>query len=293
MIFDEGGTMSNEQPTYRGRRTVGTFFRLLEIDAGEAAHYPQACDDLRRGDLHGVLVHDVYDAAVLDSVVERLERHDPAFLKTWFPQEFRSWFFGRNLNLAPPDLREYFGEAAEFHEQLRGLFPAGLGITDYVAGLLARLDGRPFVAAPGPEPGSQDMFTTFRAHLEGGYIPPHCDNQQAIRPSYRHLQTLVEPNMLSFVLALTLPEDGGALEVYDHRLEPLTAPPMAAAVAGPRPKREALDAVSFRLRPGSMIVLDSGRYLHQVSPVVGPRKRWTACSFMALSRDRQAMYCWG
>jgi len=42
-----------------------------------------------------------------------------------------------------------------------------------------------------------------------------------------------------------------------------------------------------------MIVLDSGRFLHRVSPVEGDRKRWTACSFMALSRQRDAMYCWG
>jgi len=292
--FGGGVIMSNEKPSYPGARTVGSFFGLLEIDVTEAAGHPGACDHLRRGDLHGVLVHHVYGPDVLGEVVDRLERHDPPFLKTWFPQEFRSWFFGRNLNLAPSDLRDYFREAAEFHEHLRCLFPPGMGITDHVAGILAQLDQRrPFVAAPGPEPGSRYMFTTLRAHLEGGYIPPHCDNEQAIRPSFRHLRTLVELPMLSFVLALTLPEAGGALEVYNYRPEPLTEPPKTGALARARPKREELDAVSFRIPPGSLIILDSGRYLHQVSPVAGPRKRWTACSFMALNRDRDAMYCWG
>ena len=41
------------------------------------------------------------------------------------------------------------------------------------------------------------------------------------------------------------------------------------------------------------VIVDSGRYLHQVSPVIGPKKRWTVCSFMALNRDKGAMYCWG
>ena len=100
-----------------------------------------------------MLVHRVYELGVVKEVVERLERHDPPFLKTWFPKEFHSWFFGRNLNLAPDNLHNYFREAREFHEHLRSLFPPSLGVTDHVAGVLANLDhGRPFVAAPVPSP---------------------------------------------------------------------------------------------------------------------------------------------
>ena len=99
--------------------------------------------------------------------------------------------------------------------------------------------------------------------------------------------------MISFVLALTLPDAGGALEVYNARPEPLSAPPMAGAPRPARPRMESLEAVGFRIPPGSLIILDSGHYLHQVSPVIGPHKRWTVCSFMALCRDRSAVYCWG
>jgi 2OG-Fe(II) oxygenase superfamily len=286
--------MPNEKPLYPGARIVGSFFQLLEIDATHAAGHPGACESLRQGDLHGVLVHRVYEPDVVNGVVERLERHDPPFLKTWFPKEFRSWFFGRNLNLAPDGLRDYFREADEFHEHLRALFPPSLGVTDHLADVLARLDhGRPFVAAPGPEPGSRYMFSTIRAHLEGGFIPPHCDNEQAIRPSFRHLRSLVEPHMISYVLALTLPEAGGALEMFDARPQPLAAPPMAGDLRPARPNLESVEAVSFRIPPGAVMILDSGHYLHQVSPVVGPRKRWTVCSFMALNHDKSAVYCWG
>ncbi len=285
--------MSSEKPSYPGARLAGKFFGLLEIDVSEVASHPAACDHLRQGDLHGVLVHRVYSSDVLREVVDRLERHDPPFLKTWFPQEFRSWFFGRNLNLTP-NLHDYFREAAEFHEHLRLLFPSGMGITDHVAGLLSQLDhGRRFVAAPGEEPGSQYMFATVRAHLEGGYIPPHCDNQQAIRPSFRHLRTLVELPMLSYVLALTVPEGGGALEVYNYQPEPLHAPPVAGTAGRVSPRREEMDSFSLRIPAGSLVIVDSGRYLHQVSPVIGPKKRWTVCSFMALNQARDAMYCWG
>jgi hypothetical protein len=272
----------------------GTFFRLLEIDAAEAAHHGHAFDELRRGDLQGILIHHVYSPEILNEVVDRLERHDPPFLKTWFPTVFRGFFFGQNLNLAHPDLRPYFRAAAQFREHLQALFPPGLDITDHIAGMLAHLDGgRPFRGPPGPAAGEQYMFTTLRAHLEGGFIPPHCDNEQALRPAYRHLASLVEPPLMSFVLALTLADGGGALELFDYRFEPVASSLMNDDRGIAQPNLDGLARVSFRLPPGSMIVVDSGRRLHQLTPVVGSRKRWSVCSFMALSRQRDAVYCWG
>ena len=272
---------------------MASFLKLIEIDAAEAPTCPDAFERLRNGDLQAIIVHGVYPPEVLSSVVERLERHDPPFLRTWFPDKFRSWFYGRNLNLADPGLQGYFDEAALFREHLDALFPPGLGLADRVAAILSDLDaGRAFKAPPGPLAGQHYMFTTLRAHLEGGYIPVHFDNEQALVPSYAHLRSLVELHMTSFVLTLQEAENGGALEVYDHRCEPADAVFIRSG-PGAKPSTAGLASVSFRIPPGAMIVLDSGRYLHRVSPTQGPRKRWTACSFMALARERDAMYCWG
>ncbi len=277
-----------------GAKVLGGFLRTIEFGAADAADHPDTFERLRAGELQAAIVHGVYAQAVLDQLVERLERHDPPFLQTWFPEKFRSWFFGRNLNLSHPDLPGYFHEAMQFNAQLGTLFPPGTDLTTRVGGLLAQLDGgRPFVAAPGPASGEHYMFTTLRAHLEGGYIPPHFDNEQRLRAPYRHLQGIVELHMTSFVLAFTQPEAGGALEVFDL----VTAPEAARMISDDRivdkPDVSTLASVSFRLPAGSLIVLDSGRYLHRLTPVQGARKRWTACSFMASSRGGDATYCWG
>lgn len=272
---------------------MATFPSLIEIDAAEARTLPDTFERLRNGDLQAIIVHGVYPPEVLSSVVQRLERHDPPFLQTWFPNKFRAWFFGRNLNLAEPGLPGYFDEAALFRAHLGALFPPGHGLEARVAGILSQLDGgREVMAPPGPGPGQRYMFTTLRAHLEGGYIPAHFDNEQALVPSFAHLRSLVELHMTSFVLTLQAADGGGALEVYDHRCEPADAF-LIRGDPRAKPLVEGLASASFRIPPGSMIVLDSGRYLHRVSPVQGARKRWTACSFMALSRERDAMYCWG
>ena len=273
--------------------TGGTFLRVPEIDAREAGAHPDTFDRIRRGELHGVIVHDVYTPDVLAQVVDRLARHDPPFLTTSFPAPFKSWFYGRNLNLTPPDLHEYFEEAAQFHEHLAALFPPGLGLTSHLAGVLGALDhGRPFVAPPGPRAGDRYMFTTLRFHLEGGFIPPHCDNEHALRPAYDHLLRLIEPHLMSFVLTLASPDEGGALEVFDLRLDP-TARTLMNDDRAPAVDTSRLDSVRFRVPAGAMIVLDSGRYLHRVTPVIGSRRRWTACSFMGGSRAGDVTYCWG
>ena len=138
-----------------GERSVGAFFRILEIRADEAAGYPDAFDRIRAGAIQGVILHGVYDADVLRSVVERLERHDPPFLKTWFPDEFRSWFFGRNLNLTDPELRGYFAEALAFREHIASLFPPALGVAGYLADILDP------VFTDEIEPSANDDFVLF------------------------------------------------------------------------------------------------------------------------------------
>lgn len=277
-----------------GAAALAGFLRTTELDAVDAAAHADAFEQLRAGELQAIIVHGVYPPEMLEAVVARLERHEPAFLQTWFPEKFRSWFYGRNLNLSDARLPGYFEEAARFHAQLEDLFPPGLGLAGHVGELLARLDGgRPFVSAPGPLPGTQYMFTTLRAHAESGYLPAHFDNEQRLRASYRHLRTLVELNMMSFVLVLAQPLAGGALEVFDLCVEPQDARLLSDDRVSERPDVSLLESVSFSLPPGTLIVLDSGRYLHRLTPVQGARKRWTACSFMARARAGAATYCWG
>lgn len=285
--------MSAQATGAHREKVLGGFLRLIEIDACEVAEHPDAFDRMRSGALQAVIVNNVYAPGDLAAVVERLERNEPAFLQTWFPEKFRSWFFGRNLNLAEPGLPGYFDEAAQFSAALRSLFAPGQDLETRVGRILSSLDrGRPFVAPPGPQPGQRYMFTTLRAHQEGGYIPPHFDNEQALRPTYAHLRSLVELHMTSFVLTLDRAGEGGALEVFDLCCDPENAVPISRD-GSPKPDISALEPVAFRIPAGAMIVLDSGRYLHRLTPVEGGRKRWTACSFMAMSRARDAMYCWG
>jgi hypothetical protein len=275
-------------------RLLAGFLQTLDVEAADVASYAHTFEQLRGGTLQAVVVHHVYAAGAMDAVVGRLERHDPPFLQTRFPSAFRASFYGRNVNLAHPSLLGYFEEARQFNEQLGELMHGWPRLPERVSALLAALDhGRPFVCAPGPHGHERYMFTTLRAHVEHGHIPPHYDNEVRLRPSYRHLASVVDEHIVSFVLTFAAAEAGGALEVFDLRCGPDDARLLSDDAVAVKPDTAVLRSVRFRVPAGSLIALDSGRYLHAVTPVCGARTRWTACSFIARSREHDSMYCWG
>ena len=270
------------------------FFTLLELDAADVSHYADSFEQMREGTLQGIMVHNVYPSEVLDTIVCRLEQHQPAFLKTWFPDAFKSWFYGQNLNLADPELNEYFAQAEQFHQHLKQLFAEYGCPINHITNLMSALDtGRTFCAAPGPNTTQHYMFSTIRGHEQGGFIPPHCENEYPRRSSYHHLRSIADAHVYSYVLAFTLPDAGGALEIFDHKAIIADSKETSTKQSDTFIDIDQLNSVQVRIPPGSMMLFDSGAYLHQLRPIESSQRRWTMSSFMAMSQDTDDMYCWG
>ena len=272
-----------------------SFFKYLELDFHNRDHYPDVFQHLRDDKLQGIMVHGLYSQQVLTGLVEQLSVNGPGFLQTWFPEAFRSWFYGCNLNLTEPNLQPYFDEAKKFNATLEKLIIDGESLPSRLTGLFSSLDrGKPFIAAPGVEQDTQHyMFTTFRCHQTQGYIPPHSDNEFMLRPSYRHLVSICKPNILSFVLVFSCPQAGGETAIYDFRTPGVSADIISDDRYGQRPDLDNLPCRRISIPAGSLLIFNSGTYLHSLMPVKGDKPRWTACSFMAQSKDGACTYCWG
>jgi len=267
------------------------FFRWIEIGVEQLDHCDDGLQRLWQGELQGILVHGVYAETELPELVSSLENHQPKFLQTWFPEVFRSWFYGRNLNLTDPQLEPYFDEAIEFHRDLREWSP---DFQIRVSRLLSRLaQGAEVTAPPGIKPQQQYMFTTLRGHDPQGYIPAHCDNEFFLRPAYQHLTSLCEPHILSYVLSFAAGDAGAATEIFDFRQSFESARLISDDRYANKPDIDAIESVKIRIPAGSMLIFDSGRYLHRLTPLEGKARRWTACSFMAKSKLSSGIYCWG
>jgi hypothetical protein len=271
-----------------------SFLEIETYQADDLTLARSAIARLRDNDIGAIIIKDVYPKQSLAKLPDLLANNTPDFIKTTFPPAFCAYFYGINLNLADIDMVPYFAAEPAFRAKLAALDLGGLPVQDRICSLMSQMDDdKPYGAAPGPNAGEQHFFTTLRAHLTGGFIPPHFDNEAAIRPTYEHIADLCAPEIYSFVLCLDQAEAGGALDVYN-----LTSQTAAAAFRNrdtPDQKTDLSDVehVAIRLEPGEMVILQSSRYLHGVSPVQGDRTRWTMCSFMALSKDGSRAYCWG
>jgi hypothetical protein len=268
-----------------------SFFRTVVVPAADVGQHADAIRCLRREEFEGIVVTGVYDPAECAALCVALEEGRHGLVRTDFPAPFHAFFLGMNLNLTPPDLTGYFAAAPVFRERLAGLFSGVGDLEARVTELLSALDGgRRYRAAPGA--GVDHMFTTLRAHRPGGFIPRHFDDEQEARESYRLIVPELVSDVFSFVLAFSQAEAGGELEVFNLR----HGGRRFRMVDGDSDARhlsvEGVESVKFRLAPGEMIVMNSGRYLHSVTPVVGTTTRWTACSFMAESRSGDVV-CWG
>jgi hypothetical protein len=272
----------------------GGFFHLRNIYAEQAQQSPDTFEQLRTGNIQGALVDGVFTEAEVDALVDRFQKHSPPFPKSWFPTRFNSFFYGQNLNLAEPDLQDYFLQAKIFDKQLKMLAAEGLDLVGRISAVLSALDNNgEFIAAPGPGSDDNYMFATIRGHLPGGYIPPHSENEYPRRRSYTHLRSIADAHIYSYILAFTLAESGGELEIFDS----------ARTIAMNRDdsikqSEDELDlsqcaSARFRIPPGSMFLFDSGRYVHQLRTIEGARTRWTISSFMAKSLSADSMLCWG
>ncbi len=271
-----------------------SFLKTLAFAASDASSHPDALTRLRADEIQAVVIHDVFTAGECARIVGDLASNIHDFPTSSFPTPFRSSFYGMNLNLADPDLRTYRDASPRFARSLEALLRPHGGFDGRVLKLLSTIDGRRRVRAPAAPNGSGSyMITTIREHREGGYIPPHFDNEQRARPSLRGLEPQIEGDLFSFVLTLAAAESGGFLEVFDAEAESWGDRFVNRDRDAPKPDLAGFARQGFPVEAGTMVLLRSGRYLHHVTPVAGGRSRWTACSFMARSKGRDEILCWG
>lgn len=271
------------------------FLKTEEHSANDALQDTTAIGRLRSGALDVLILHDVVPSEIHNLLRDRLEKNAASFEVTEFPGPFKSFFFGRNLNLESPSLEEYFKAEPAFRAAMTRLCAnTGLDLIARISTVLSSFDGiKSYVAAPGPNNIQQHFFATLRGHHPGGYIPAHFDNEQSLRPSYRYIAQRTRSDIFSYVLTLSAADRGGQLELFNLRASEHAGNFRNSEGGKGSVDLTGIEKVALQIPAGSMVLVNSGRLLHQVSQVEGTQKRWTMCSFMALSTASDEVLCWG
>src|ERR1700722_19299542 len=104
------------------------FFQTVTVTMAEVAQSPHLLARLRQGEIGGIVVKEVYDRQTCGALCAALEAGDHGLIRTDFPAKFAAFFYGINLNLTHPDLKEYFAETPRFHVGLSRLFQSKLDL---------------------------------------------------------------------------------------------------------------------------------------------------------------------
>lgn len=269
--------------------------RLLEVPAAEVERHPDALSAIFDAQLTGMVIKQAFPADALAEVVARLESGDLP-LERQQSSHFKGQTYGRVLIVGDRDLSDYFREAARFRAACADLFARAPDFQARVETLLTAVAGGRSVRVPSGPDGAGYAPATIRGLHDGGAIDLHCENETVDFPPMWHLSRVIHArNQLSYYLLLARPDAGGELVVHNARFAEGAGEQLSRME---RTGSAALDAIAAcgqvipQTDVGDLLVFDSGRHFHRVTPVSGPHMRWTMGGFLARSLDDQTVFYW-
>jgi hypothetical protein len=190
-----------------------------------------------------------------------------------------------------PTLEAYLQTADWYDES--PLFGSAFDPTSEITAALARHAGGRPVEVLHATNGRRFAPFTVRRLGEGKGIGLHHDLHTSLAMFRDLAPQLDTTTLVSYVVTLQGPDAGGELCVYDVAPDTPNAPKMPNGYQWDLPGVEArFGSVRVQTGAGDLFLFASARCLHRVSPVEGPKARFTMGGFLALSKDRTRVLYW-
>jgi len=266
------------------------------VDAGDTARVADGVAQVYAGELLAVIVRGVIPEDVVAAAVERLERGDTEIPQYSAPV-FTGAMRGLPVVLAEDQLEQYYDDAAAYPARIDALFQTTPGFSQRINEALVGLAGGRPASVPVAPDGRRYLEANIRGLVPGDKLPLHFENATVVKSTMRHLSELIDVRaVMSFYLPLTIPDGGGELIVYEKYVSEHDDGDSSVADLGGEeaalPVFRAMNQIKLLPGVGDLMVFDGGRWYHDVTTIEGPRKRWTAGGFLAMSRDHDAVYYW-
>ncbi len=283
----------------RVRRSV----RVLDVDIRDTSAVANGIEDMYDDGLDVVVVRHALDGAMLARVGARLD--SGALAVSWSrPNEKMPiedlQLLGTDTPATPTfqaprgaSLDQYLSSAVAHATRAASVFDESFDAAREIGVLLGRFSGDRPVALPRATDGRDYVPFTIRRLVDGRQIGVHHDYHYRLE-LYRELATQVDTRTLvSYVATLQAPLAGGELVVYGAASDDPELPKLPngfsfdlAAI------EERYEQARIATGPGDLFLLASGRCLHRVDRIAGPRARITMGGFLALDRSHERVLFW-
>jgi len=272
--------------------------RSLDVRASEAARIANGIDDLYNDLLDVIIVRGAFAPEPLAAAGAKLDRDDvsPGWAR---PNEKMPvediQLLGTDTPATPTyaaprgaSIDAYLESAARHQADADGVFQPDFDATREFQKVLGQCaGGRPVAIATNAD-GRAFVPYTIRRLVDGKQIGIHHDYHYPLA-LYKDLAPQLDTTTLvSFVVTLGAPQAGGELFVYAAGPNTPDVPKL------PNGFQYDLDAIEkryhfakFVMEVGDLFLLASGRCLHRVGKIGGPRARVTMGGFLALDKARE------
>lgn len=290
-----------EQPgsTPAARRAV----RSLDVDRHDTAQVANAIEDMYRDALDVLIIRNAFDRNILTAVGEQLDSdaQDPGWARPNEKMPIEDLqILGTDAPATPTyqaprgvSLDAYLGSAEKHRAEDHNVFGAGFDATREIQNVLGMFSGgRPVLVAQASD-GRRWVPFTIRRIVNGKQIGVHHDYHYKL-DLYSELREHVDTTtLISYVATLRAPEAGGELFVYGATSDLTDIPRLANGFSYDLAAIEQrYDCARFVMGEGDLFLLASGRCLHRVGLVAGPRARVTMGGFLALDAQRANVMFW-
>jgi hypothetical protein len=288
--------MSNATAT--GKREV----RSIDVKAAGVTA-ADVISKMYNDELDVAVVRGAFPAAPLAAAGERLDRDDnnPGWAR---PNERMPvediQILGTDTPATPTfkaptgaSLDAYLESADKHRDEGQRVFGGEFDAARHITNLIGTFGGgRPVETAKAPDGRSFVPFTVRRL-VNGKQIGLHHDYHYPLSLYDQIAPTLDTRTLISYVALMRRPDAGGELCVYAVAPDTPNPPKMPNGFMWDLEKVESgYHYQKFTLDAGDFFFLASGRCLHRIAPIQGPRARVTMGGFLALGKDRDRIYYW-
>ena len=284
----------NGNESLRGHRV-----EIREIDARDLAEHPQLLKSVFEGSLSGVIIRNVFEpgylragcAQLTGEVNEGVWQHPnlgmpggnirtigvaatPTFTALKGPDTAT---YAQSANSRSIETRRYFGD-----EQMLKTLSRTFG------SMADGADVQP------PRFGADGLWApyNFRALDPGEQIYAHHDNHYKLS-IYENLEAGYDRNaLLSWFVMLQPADVAGELVIYGLWSTDPDQPVLPTRFLDIAVLEAEYDKHVCKMNPGDVVVFDSWRHVHRVTPVAGAQSRMTLGGFMTRRADGNGLAIW-